>query len=195
MKRIRLFLGILILMGISLGSVISVKADLFPPDPDPPLSVWGLVNRPVLKKIIPNPDTDGSIYIEWDATPNAVSYEVYRNNIDEGRTWELVIQNTRAYTSFTDDIKIDGRYQYKVIAIGSKNQISDDSNLEYVQVAIIVKPDDQVDDQVDDQPTPPEQPFMNQFSWIIVIVGIGIAITLTIVIIQSNRKKQISIPR
>ena len=70
-------------------------------DGDPPAA-------PTLYSISPNPDLDGSIYINWNDVSGATRYWVYRNGV-----------NIKAQTisSYTDTITTNGTYSYKIKAI------------------------------------------------------------------------------
>lgn len=104
-------------------------------DGDPP-------SAPVLYTISPNPDVDGSIYVNWNDVSGAYRYWIYRNNV-------LITSST--VSSYTDNITTNGTYSYKIKAINAYGQ-SAYSNIKSVVVNIPPPPKEIL------EPPPPPEP-------------------------------------
>ncbi|MBN1803134.1 MAG: hypothetical protein JW891_16610 [Candidatus Lokiarchaeota archaeon] len=87
------------------------SGDQNPPDDSTP------PNAPVLEEITPNPDTDGTIILNWNDISNADNYTIYRSNSQitqiDGTLTNL---STTTNSYYTDIIGTDGTYYYTVIA-------------------------------------------------------------------------------
>lgn len=63
---------------------------------------------------------DGEVKLRWDPVDGAVSYNIYRREIESGQ--EMWIATT-IHTMFTDSAAESGKnYLYKVAALGSKGE-------------------------------------------------------------------------
>ncbi|MFX0101187.1 MAG: fibronectin type III domain-containing protein [Candidatus Hodarchaeota archaeon] len=84
-----------------------------------------LPNATVLSTIIPNPDSNGNITLDWSEVPFADNYTVYRNStpITEINA-SLTTLGTTIITTYTDENLTEGTYYYVVVA---HNQLGDSS--------------------------------------------------------------------
>ena len=141
------------------------------PDPKPP--------APILNPIVPNPDTDGIITLFWSTPldtsfgisldtlfivpyPGGISYDVFVCGVLIGSTTE---------TTYTDEITLDGAYDYKIRAKNSYG-VSKFSNIESVIVDI------QEGEFVPDSPT------LNQLTY--TIDGEEVEISLSWSVVDCN---------
>ena len=91
---------------------------------------------PVLNLIIPNPSSNGTIYLSWVSVDGAVSYNVYRftsmiTNINGSLTF---VTNTKL-TSAVDTELTNGTYYYAITAVSASGE-STNSNCQYIIIAI-----------------------------------------------------------
>jgi len=117
-------------------------------DGDPPAA-------PILNTISPDPDTDGSIYLQWGSVSGANGYQAFMiNNIGE----VIFLSTITSGTSYTKDGLLDGSYQFKVRAYNAYGS-STFSNIRSVTVSIPADPDpdpdpvDPIDPSIDLNPT------------------------------------------
>jgi hypothetical protein len=88
-----------------------------------------------LEPILPNPDIDGIILLNWSAALAATHYYIYRNTSLIMNVTGLVPLKTVPSNSCTDVIATPGNYSYVVVA-GNAAGNSTPSNCETVQVLI-----------------------------------------------------------
>ncbi len=89
---------------------------------------------PVLYSFPPDPDNDGSIYVDWSSVNGATKYYVYRNtSIISYADDDLIIFET-SLSYYTDTISANGTYYYAVVAESSSN--SSLSNCENVTIVL-----------------------------------------------------------
>ncbi len=71
---------------------------------------------PTLNAISPNPDDDGSIYLDWDDVDGATIYYIYRNTINViivGASTPIAVVST---SSYQDTVESEGSYYYVIVA-------------------------------------------------------------------------------
>ena len=89
------------------------------------------LNSPILAPILPNPDEDGIITLNWSAVEGASTYYIYRNTLNITSVAGLApIANTSA-TYYQDIIALDGTYYYVIVA---GNSLVNSSISNYVSV-------------------------------------------------------------
>ncbi|NVM31801.1 MAG: right-handed parallel beta-helix repeat-containing protein, partial [Candidatus Helarchaeota archaeon] len=74
------------------------------------------VATPVLSSILPNPDFDGEIFIDWGDAENATFYYVYRNTSVINTINGLIPQAVVTQSNYTDAIFVNATFYYVVIA-------------------------------------------------------------------------------
>ncbi len=102
-------------------------------------------NIPVLKAI-DGPCTDGTVELDWNAVEGylggtIMGYHIYRYSASEG--WKEIDGVSFGITEYTDDIEVNGEYQYyiKSITLIHLDIVeSDPSNIQTVVVDIHVEP-------------------------------------------------------
>ncbi len=96
---------------------------------------FGMLESPVLNPILPNPDTDGLIKLNWSTVVGADRYYLYRDSSSitsvEGLTPIAMVTNC----NYTDSLTTNGNYYYVVVA-GTGTTNSSISNCENITVAI-----------------------------------------------------------
>jgi hypothetical protein len=90
-----------------------------------------LLEAPLLYPIIPNPDTDGIVFLNWSSVPNAIQYYVYRNTSPILSVDGLIPINITTNTNYTDKIPTNGIYYYVVLAKSNEvfGSISNDESV------------------------------------------------------------------
>jgi hypothetical protein len=90
---------------------------------------------PTLEPIEPNPDSDGTIHLNWSCIPNAAVYYLYRALTPIGAVAGLSPFDATAATNYTDAGLVDGTYHYAIVA-GDAYVNSSPSNCENVTVTL-----------------------------------------------------------
>ncbi|MFX1481453.1 MAG: hypothetical protein ACFFCI_25520, partial [Promethearchaeota archaeon] len=91
-------------------------------------------DAPVLPAIMPNPDNDGDINLDWDDVPFADSYTVYRySSFISELNGSVITLGTVIYSSYDDLDLLEGTYYYVVTSTNGTGT-SDISNCESVVV-------------------------------------------------------------
>ncbi|MHA1821217.1 MAG: fibronectin type III domain-containing protein, partial [Promethearchaeota archaeon] len=111
---------------------------------------------PILDKIVPNPDTDGNITLQWSSVEGANSYLVYRDTKCITDISKLTTIIEISGTTYNDTGLTNGTYYYVIVAKGSGGS-SNISNCESVTVAI---------------PPSSKSPRINGYSVYLVLIGI-----------------------
>ncbi|MHA1821926.1 MAG: SBBP repeat-containing protein [Promethearchaeota archaeon] len=93
------------------------------------------LSPPILSKILPNPDTDGNIALNWSNVADAKSYLVYRDTKYIASVNNLTSIVETSSTTYNDTNLTNGTYYYIVIA-KSEGEFSNISNCESIIVAI-----------------------------------------------------------
>jgi hypothetical protein len=86
---------------------------------------------PTLNAISPNPDDDGSVYLDWDDVDGATIYYIYRNTINViivGASTPIAVVST---SSYQDIVESEGSYYYVIVAGNAAGNTSA-SNMEDV---------------------------------------------------------------
>lgn len=93
----------------------------------------GLPYTPELSSISPNPDTDGTLNLQWTSSFGAQEYSIYRDTEEINSLTGLTPLATTLQNSFTDTISSSGLYYYVITA---KNPVGESvlSNSESVTV-------------------------------------------------------------
>lgn len=76
----------------------------------------GRPNAPVLYDILPNPDPDGIIELDWSDVPTASTYYVYKSTNKISSIDGLTPITTTSDSNYTDTILTNGIYYYVVVA-------------------------------------------------------------------------------
>jgi ribosomal protein L31 len=113
----------------SLSNCENVTVEILPPEPGKP------PNTPHLDSIVPNPNRDGVIQLNWSEVVGASTYYVYRATSNITSVHGMSPIQTIFSNSCLDTITSDGLYYYVVVA-GNASGNSTPSNCESVQVAI-----------------------------------------------------------
>ncbi len=175
--RTKLIVIGIILLVITVGIVVIIQAvpwmliiddgggggggDYYPDDPiiiDDPLVIEDPVEHtppaaPVLNLIIPNPNTNGDIYLSWTRVEDNERYYIYKYK--DGRYIGLA---STARTSFWIKELESGKYRF-VVKARNEYGSSPSSNAQFVQVIIFAIPDPIPDPII----TPPATPVLDQF--------------------------------
>jgi len=114
------------------------------------------INSPILNKIVPNPDTDGNITLQWSSVEGASSYLVYRDTKCIKDISNLTAIAEISGTTYNDTGLTSGTYYYVIVAKGPGGS-SNMSNCESVTVAI---------------PLSSKSPRINGYSVYLVLIGI-----------------------
>ncbi|NVM55972.1 MAG: hypothetical protein HWN66_19905, partial [Candidatus Helarchaeota archaeon] len=94
---------------------------------------------PVLEPILPNPDYDGLLELNWSNVMGANIYYIYRANSSITSVSGMTPIATVSTSSYQDIISINGTYYYVIVA-GNASGRSLISNCESVVVAIPAEP-------------------------------------------------------
>jgi fibronectin type 3 domain-containing protein len=80
---------------------------------------------PILK-IIDSPNTNGSIYLDWEDVPNADNYTVYRHKkyINEINGSISIVTNTQISSEYTDTGRPEGNFYYAIVALNNTGNSS-----------------------------------------------------------------------
>ncbi len=97
-------------------------------------TVW-LLNGPVLEPILPNPDLDGTIELNWSAVANVTLYYIYRDLSPFTAIGGRSTIGSTSLTNYTDPGLLSGTYYYAVMA-GNATHNSSLSNCESVIVQL-----------------------------------------------------------
>ncbi len=97
------------------------------------------LDSPSLTPIVPNPNRDGIIQLNWSAVPGATHYYVYRALSNITSTVGLVPLRTVTNTSCLDTVNLSGWYYYAIRAVNATCN-SSLSNCEGVQVVLLEIP-------------------------------------------------------
>jgi len=92
-------------------------------------------NAPILDNILPNPNIDGIIQLNWSDVIGASNYYVYRNTSTITSVSGLVPIASGALSIYQDTVTSNGTYYYVIVA-GNATGNSSISNCESVVVAI-----------------------------------------------------------
>ncbi len=112
-----------------------------------------LLDAPILAVIVPNPNFDGNISLNWSSVTWATSYYVYRDTSPITSIIGLSpIQNV-TNTIWNDTISINGQYYYAVVA-GNATHNSSLSNCESVLVQLPDTKPPQYSNVVEARPSP-----------------------------------------
>ena len=80
-------------------------------------------STPILNLITPNPSSNGTIRISWNAVTGANTYKLYRSTsmiTNIGGSVNLI--TTTGSTSFIDPIAFNGTYYYAVTAVNASGE-------------------------------------------------------------------------
>lgn len=121
------------------SSIRSVTVSL--PDPDPIIII---PDEPILEDIIPNPNINGEINLQWDSISGATVYTIYRSK--DGGSLETLEANFEE-NSYTDLVSENGVYSYKVKA-GNSEGYSGYSNEKSVTVQLTNIPTNPIMNQI-----------------------------------------------
>ena len=102
------------------------------PEPDPPPPPIIIPDAPILENIIPNPNINGEINLQWNSVSGATVYTIYRSK--DGGSLETLEENIEV-NSYTDSVSENGVYSYQVKA-GNSEGYSGYSNEESVTVQL-----------------------------------------------------------
>lgn len=142
-KRIVFFSIVIIsiLLAMSAGSMIPLameEGDGGGDDPDPlpdddtnPPPPELVPNAPTLQSISPNPDPDGSVYLQWNAPTGATGYKIYMSK--NSGTWQLI--KTTSVIATVKSGLTNGAYRFKVQAYNAIG-FSPHSNIRSVTISI-----------------------------------------------------------
>ncbi|NVM27244.1 MAG: VCBS repeat-containing protein [Candidatus Helarchaeota archaeon] len=97
------------------------------------------LNAPLLDPILPNPDPDGIITLNWGDVAEATTYYIYRNTSEITSLTGLTPIATVNDSDYTDAIVINGFYYYVIVA-GDNWANGSISNCENVTVTIPSSP-------------------------------------------------------
>ena len=97
-------------------------------------TVW-LPQGPVLASIVPNPDIDGMIELNWSKVADATIYYIYRATSSIESVDGLNSIGTSFTNNYTDRVTTNGIYYYVIVA-GNASGNSSISNCEWVEVII-----------------------------------------------------------
>lgn len=103
--------------------------------PDLDIFYRAITEIPMLYPIIPNPDTDGIINLDWSDVVGAATYYIYRNNSVIISLGGLVPIANVSESNYTDTLSVNGTYYYVVVA-GNSTWNSSPSNCENVTVTL-----------------------------------------------------------
>ena len=92
-------------------------------------------NTPVLDLILPNPDYDGIINLNWNDVGGATGYYIYRNTSTITSVSSLTPIATTSVSDYQDTIISNGTYYYVIIA-GNATGNSSISNCESVEIIL-----------------------------------------------------------
>ncbi|MFW9780355.1 MAG: hypothetical protein ACFFE8_16050 [Candidatus Heimdallarchaeota archaeon] len=76
----------------------------------------GLPYPPVLSSISPNPDTDGTVKLQWSSSFGGHEYSIYRDSEEISSVSGITPLHTTVETSYTDEINTSGLYYYVITA-------------------------------------------------------------------------------
>ncbi|NVM55244.1 MAG: Ig-like domain-containing protein, partial [Candidatus Helarchaeota archaeon] len=93
----------------------------------------GILNAPTLDAIVPNPETDGIINLNWNDMLGATTYYVYRATSPITSVSGMTPLATVSMTNYQDPIFKNGIYYYVIVA-GNPSGNSSISNCEHVEV-------------------------------------------------------------
>jgi hypothetical protein len=76
----------------------------------------GLPYTPILSSISPNPDTDGTVTLQWTSSFGGHEYSIYRDSEEISSVVGMTPLHTTVDTSYTDAINTSGLYYYATTA-------------------------------------------------------------------------------
>jgi hypothetical protein len=125
----------------------------------------GVPNSPDLAYIVPNPDEDGSVNIEWNDVYGADMYYVYRSSSYISSIDGLTPIHSTSTSSYIDSLPSTGFYYYVIVAENYVG-LSALSNCQYIEYKI---------------------PSLSEFAITLGIIG---GTTLILIVISNIRKKK-----
>jgi len=120
---------------------VTIEVPVPPPPPPPPPVI---PEAPILENIIPNPNINGEINLQWDSVSGATVYTIYRSK--DGGSLETLEENFEV-NSYTDSVSENGVYSYQVKA-GNSEGYSGYSNEGSVTVQLTNIPPNPIMNQI-----------------------------------------------